>query len=252
MFRSFIYLDEEKLYTYKRQNDGHNSPQPKAISKRNTAGFTACIKGIGVNGATETNIDGEFEKDISFDYDRFELDLAALEGEDYFDFVLNGDYDITTIPAMKLMRICSSFEIPEAFDAVNLIDQFKPMLIGQIETKTAGEQVAVEGVLGKASADIPFVIECDEVAISGKLNSKYLLEEYANLEEYSDQDVYMLCKVVGMIRKGIVEIFDPLKDFIRLPRTMRRQMASNGSSVGIETISVEGPVLKVEVIAIYK
>ena len=205
-----------------------------------------------MNGATETNIDGEFEKDISFDYDRFELDLAALEGEDYFDFVLNGDYDITTIPAMKLMRICSCFEIPEAFDAVNLIDQFKPMLIGQIETKTAGEQVAVEGVLGKASADIPFVIECDEVTISGKLNSKYLLEEYANLEEYSDQGVYMLCKVVGMIRKDIVEIFDPLKDFIRLPRTMRRQMASNGSSVGIETISVEGPVLKVEVIAIYK
>ena len=52
--------------------------------------------------------------------------------------------------------------------------------------------------------------------------------------------------------KDMVEIFDPLKDFIRLPRAMRRQMNTDGNSVGLETISVEGPVLKVEVIAIYK
>ena len=62
----------------------------------------------------------------------------------------------------------------------------------------------------------------------------------------------MLCKVIGMVRKDEVEIFDPLKDFIRLPRTARRQMTSNGKSVGIEKISVESPVLRVEVTAIYK
>ena len=120
MFRSFIYLDEDKLYTYKRQIDGHNKPQPKAISKKKTTGFTAGLNGFGLNGATETSIDGEFEKDVSFDYDHFELDISRLDGEDYFDSVLN-DYDLTTIPAMKLLRICSSFERPEAFDAVNLI-----------------------------------------------------------------------------------------------------------------------------------
>ena len=251
MFRSFIYLDEDKLYTYKRQIDGHNKPQPKAISKKKTAGFTAGLNGFGLNGATETSIDGEFEKDVSFDYDHFELDISRLDGEDYFDSVLN-DYDLTTIPAMKLLRICSSFEIPEAFDAVNLIEQFRPMLMGQIETKSSGEQEALQGILGKASADIPFVIELDEITISGKLNAKHLCEDYSNLEEYADQEVYMLCKVVGMVRKDMVEIFDPLKDFIRLPRAMRRQMNTDGNSVGLETISVEGPVLKVEVIAIYK
>ena len=232
MFRSFIYLDEDKLYTYKRQIDGKNDVQPKAVSQKKTAGFSAAVSGFGLNGATETSIDGEFEKDVSFDYDRFELDLSRLEGEDYFDCVLNAEYDLT--------------------DAVNLIDQFMPMLMGQIETKSAGEQEALEGILGKASADIPFIIECDDVTISGKLNAKYLREEYASLEDYADQDVYMLCKVVGMVRKDMVEIFDPLKDFIRLPRTMRRQMTANGKSVGLDKISIEGPVLKVEVIAIYK
>lgn len=50
------------------------------------------MSGFGLNGATETSIDGEFEKDVSFDYDRFELDLSRLEGEDYFDCVLNGEF----------------------------------------------------------------------------------------------------------------------------------------------------------------
>lgn len=252
MFRSFIYLDEDKLYTYKRQIDGRNTAQPKCVSQKKTAGISAALSGFGINGAMETSIDGEFERDVSFDYDHFELDLSKLDGEDYFDCVLNDEYDLTTIPAMKLLRICCGFEIPEAFDAVNLIDQFKPMLMGQIETKSAGEQEALDSILGKASADIPLIIECDDVTISGKLNANYLREEYASLEDYADQDVYMLCKVVGMVRKDTVEIFDPLKDFIRLPRAMRRQMTTSGNSVGLDKISVEGPVLKVEVIAIYK
>lgn len=252
MFRSFIYLDEEKLYTYKRQISGQNAPNPKAISKKKTAGFAATLNGFGVNGTTETNVDGEFEKDISFDYDRFELDISNLDGEDYFDFVLHSEYDFTSIPAMKLLRICSSFEIPEAFDAVNLVERFRPLLMGQIETQSTGEQEALQGILGNASADIPFIVELDEVTISGKLNAKYLCEDYSSLEDYADQDVYMLCKVVGMVRKECVEIFDPLKDFIRLPRAMRRQMTSDSNSIGLDKISVEGPVLKVEVIAIYK
>lgn len=60
----------------------------------------------------------------------------------------------------------------------------------------------------------------------------------------------MLCKVVGIMKKDKVEIFNPLKDFIKLPRAVRREMDSN--SQGMEPILVDGPVLKVEVIAMYK
>lgn len=252
MFRSFIYLDEDKLYTYKRQIDGKNLPQPKSISKKKTAGFSAGANVFGLNGAMETSVDGEYQRDVSFDYDCFEHELSKLDGDDYFDCVLNGEYDLRTVPAMSLVRICSGFEIPESFDAINLMNSFLPMLMGQIETKTAGEQEALEAFLGNASADIPFVIELDDVTVSGKLNAKCLCEEYANLEDYAEQDVYLLCKVVGMVRKDMVEIFDPMKDFIRLPRATRRQMESNGSDTGLQKIQVEGPVLKVEVVAIYK
>lgn len=252
MFRSFVYLDTDKFYTYKRQIDGGKLEQPKSITQKHTAGIATTIKAVAVNAATEMSVNREFINDVSIDYDHFEIDLGRLEGDDYFDCVLNDDYDLATIPAMKLIRLCSSFEIPETFDAVNLIDRFMPMLMGQVTTKSNAEQEALENILGSASADIPFVVEFDDITVAGKLNAKYLYEEYANLEDYADQDVYMLCKVVGVIRKDEVEIFDPLKDFIRLPRTMRRQMTADGKSVGLDKISVEGPVLKVEVIAIYK
>ena len=175
-----------------------------------------------------------------------------MDGDDYFDCVLNSDYDPQTVPPMKIFRISTEFSVPEEFDAVNLIDQFMPMLMGQIETKSDSEQEALETFLGKASADIPIVVDYDDITISGKLNAKYLLEEYSALEDYAEQDVFMLCKVVGIVRKDCVEIFDPLKDFIRLPRVMRRQMEKNEKSSGLEKIKIQGPVLKVEVIAIYK
>lgn len=252
MFRSFVYLDEDKLYTYHRQIDGKNHAQPKAITQRKAMGVNASLSGFGVNRTVETDISSNFEKDIRFDYDRFELDLNKLDGEDYFDCVLNADYDPTTVPAMKLIRLCTRFEIPEQFDVVNLIEQFKPMLIGKIETKSSGEQEALQNILGNASADIPLIAEYDDFILAGKLNTKYLHEDYSNLEDYADQEVYILCKVVGMVRKEKVVIFDPLKDFIRLPRTARRHMISSEKPVGIDKIEVEGPVLKVEVIAIYK
>ena len=253
MFRSFIYLDEDKLYTYKRQIDGKNTAQPKAVSQKKRAGFSAAMSGFGVNGAMETRIDGEFERDVSFDYDHFELDLANLEGEDYFDCVLNDDYDPTTIPGMKLMRICSRFEVPEDFDLINLADKFMPLLMGQVVTKAKSEQEILTAVLGRASADIPIVIDCDNFKIAAKLNAKFLLEEYSTLEEYEEQDVYLLCKVVGMMHKNQVEIFNPTKDFIHLPRQARRNVdTAKEANTGIQKIVIDGPVLKVEVIAIYK
>lgn len=250
MFRSFIYLDTDKMYTYKRQIDG-SCKQSTAMTQKHSAGLAATIKNISLNAATETNITHEFINDISIDYDHFEIDLTAMDGSDYFDCAVS-DYDMLTIPAMKIIRLCNGFTIPEAFDVVNLIDIFKPMLMGGIETSSSGERAALESILGKASADIPILIECDDITVSGKLNAKYLLEEYASLEEYADQDVYLLCKVVGVARKDNVVFFDPLKDFIRLPRMARRQMEQDGESMGMEKISVPGPILKVEIIAIYK
>lgn len=253
MFRSFIYLDEDKLYTYKRLIEGRNPAQPKSMTHKKAAGLSATTNGFGMNASTEVSVSGEFEKDSEFDYDQFELNLARLEGEDYFDCVLNDDYDPTTIPAMKAMRICSGFEVPEGFDLINIANKFMPLLMEQVATKKENEQEILTAVLNKASADIPIVIDLGDYRLAAKLNAKYLREDYSALEEYEEQEVYLLCKVVGMIRKNQVEIFDPMKDFIHLPRQARRNIdTTQSASTGIQKIIIEGPVLKVEIIAIYK
>ena len=249
MFRSFIYLDTDKLNTYKRQIEG-STLNLKSATMKKSKNASAEFKGLGGKVGNETQVEGEYASDPSYEYDRFEALLNDMSGDNYFDFVLN-DFDPATLPSMSIMRINSSFTVPESFDMVNVIEKFKPMLMGQIDTNSTGEQEALESILGKASADVPIISEFDDVAISGKLNAKYLMEDYAQLEEYSEQDVFILCKVVGLMQKENVEIFDPLKDFIRLSRAVRRQ-TNFGDTTGLEKIYVEGPVLKVEIIAIYK
>lgn len=249
MFRSFIYLDTDKLNTYKRQIEG-STLNLKSATMRKSKNAAMELKGIGGKIGNETQVEGEYASDPSYEYDKFESLLNDIADDYYFDFVLN-DFDPTTLPSMSIMRINSFFTIPESFDMVNVIEKFKPMIMGQIDTNSTGEQEALESILGKASADVPIISEFDEIAISGKLNAKYLMEDYDQLEEYSEQDVFILCKVVGLMRKDRVEIFDPLKDFIRLPRAIRRQ-ADFGDTAGLEKIYVNGPVLKVEIIAIYK
>lgn len=249
MFRSFIYLDEEKMYSYLRQIDKEFANQPTEVSKRKTREGTIGNGLLGVNAGTETEEKRELVKDITKDYDRFEKKLNELDGTEYFDLVLK-DYDLNTVPNMSIIRVNGSFEIPEQFDMFNLAQNFMPLLKSQIQTSSQDEKELMETFLGNASADIPIVMESEDLIVSSKLSTSFLEEEYAQLEEYSEQEVYMLCKVVGKMQKNQVEIFNPLKDFIKLPRAVRRSMDSNSRE--LEPIIIAGPVLKVEVIAIYK
>ena len=249
MFRSFIYLNEEKMYSYLRQIDKEFANQQIEVSKRKTREGTIGNGLLGVTAGTETEEKRELVKDITKDYDRFEKKLDELDGTEYFDLVLK-DYDINTVPNMSIIRVNGSFEIPEQFDMFNLAQNFMPLLKSQIQTSSQDEKELMETFLGNASADIPIVMESEDLIVSSKLSTSFLEEEYAQLEEYSEQEVYMLCKVVGKMQKSQVEIFNPLKDFIKLPRAVRRSMDSNGREV--EPIIIDGPVLKVEVIAIYK
>ena len=108
---------------------------------------SAELKGLGGKIGNETQIEGEYTSDPSYEYDKFEALLNDMLGDNYFDLVLN-DFDLTTLPAMSIMRINSSFTVPESFDMVNVIEKFKPMLMGQIDANSTGEQEALERILG--------------------------------------------------------------------------------------------------------
>lgn len=252
MFRSFIYLDENKLYNYKRLIEG-NCTQAKTVNQKKTKSASAGISKASFSYSNEENRVTEIEKDPFWDYDRFELALNDLSEQDFFDFVMNEDsYDILSVPAMKILKLASTIEIPEEFDVLQLLDSFKPYLIDSvIETKSSNDQQILNSVFGNAKADIPIILDCDGLSVVGRLNTEHLLEDYTMLEDYTEQDVTALCKVVGVSKQERVPIFNPLKDFIKLNRAMRR--SGNFDSVeGLDPIVIDGPVVKVEIIALYK
>lgn len=251
MFRSFIYLDEKKVNSYKSilENKEHSSTKSVNKTKKTGVGFSA--KGaLNAEITNERSYIEEIESDPTFTYNEFEALLQNNEGDDYFDCVLNyDDYDIKTIPPMSIFKIKGYLEIPEAFDTLNIIEQFKPLLFEDLD----GDENAdiIKDVFSNTSADIPVIIDNCEILISGKLHSTHLVEEYASLEDYEDQEVVFLCKVEGLIEKENVTIFNPAKDFIKLNRSMRR-IVKLDEDESFAPIQVEGPVLKVEIIAIYK
>lgn len=250
MFRSFIYLDEEKMYSYLRQIDSSFKSRSTSINRRKTVGGNIGTGVFGLNAGTETEECREVDKDIANDYDLFEKKLAKLDIDDYFDCVLNDGVDLATIPQMSILRINAGFDIPEEFDIFSVAQKCMPFITSQIDTENDDEKELMETFLNGASADIPIIID-DDIVISSRLRTDYLKETYAELEEYSDQPVFILCKVIGIVNKEKVEIFNPLKDFIKLPRSIRRS-GDLSKNEGLESIKIDGPVLKVEVIGIYK
>lgn len=254
MFRSFIYLNKEKIYTYKSILDKEVTSKVKSISKtkRKTAEFSNMGLGFGISDENTTV--SELSRNIEYDYNIFEKMLVQTEGEDFFNFILNSDeYDLSSLPPMSLIQLRGYMEVPEKFDIFNVIERFKPMLFNSISTDNLETDEAIKNLLSDTKADIPIIIDTGDtnISISGKLNTDFLYEDYGALEEYSEQEVIFLCRVEGFSNKKTVTIFNPARDFIKLNRTMRRA-ANFEDNEELKPIIIEGPVLKVEVIAIYK
>lgn len=169
MFRSFIYLDQEKMYSYLRQIDADYANQPVELSRKKTRGGSFGTDFLGVNAGIEIEEKREVTKDVIKDYDRFEKKLEELSGSEYFDLALD-DYDLNTVPRMSIIRVNGSFEIPEKFDMFSVAQKFMPLITSQIETSSDNERELMEAFLGKASADIPIVMEDEEVTIASKLS----------------------------------------------------------------------------------
>ncbi|MBO4701108.1 MAG: hypothetical protein J5625_00460 [Lachnospiraceae bacterium] len=251
MFRSFIYLDEDKFYSYLRQIDKRFADRPSEINKKKSIGANIGVKSVGANAGAEIEEKRELNNDLENDYDVFEKALDSRKNDDYFDFVDNDNNDLNTVPKRSIIRVEGKIEIPEQFDTISVAQNFMPYISSQIQTSGDDEREIMAAYLDKASADIPIIVEKEDIKIVGNLCSVFLRESYPQLQEYSEQEVILLCKVICLTNKPQVEIFDPLRDFIKLPRSLRR---SNGTSENsdFESIYIEGPVLKVEIIGIYK
>lgn len=156
------------------------------------------------------------------------------------------------MPRASIGKMQTKFYIPEEFDYIELINIFKPIIMSSLDVKES-EQDLYDAFLGNTKADIPIIMEYDNKSIFGKLDMRFLNEDYNQLEEYESEEVTVLFKLNSHDTGNKVTLFDPLKDFIKLNRTMRRSPDLKSSyTKEFSPIIINGPVIKVEVLAIYK
>jgi len=252
MFRSFVYVNTEKVYEYYSLLDESIKEKitAKEKSTSNKAGIT--LNPIGFERSKTETLKSEISHYFLSDYNKFERELYKLDGEYYFGFDESDKYDISTMPRSTLGKLQANFYIPEGFDFVDLFEAYKPMIKSSIDIKES-EQVMYDTFLGNTKADIPIIIDLEELKIYGKLDTRFLNEAYNQLEEYEMDEVAVLFKLISHDTSSKVTIFDPLKDFIKLNRAMRRSADIKSSYTNeFSPIIVDGPVIKAEILAIYK
>lgn len=102
------------------------------------------------------------------------------------------------------------------------------------------------------SPKIPILMELDDNLLFSKIDIDKLKIEYVELEDYGNIEITILARVISnnKISKN-KSIYDPLKDYITLNRTLRRQFA-NDRPEELSEIYADEDYYAIEVIAMYQ
>lgn len=256
MFKNLIYFDSNKIAEYTALLEGEKNIAVKNIKVRSgkSVGVKIMPLSAGADGSSE--LEGEVVENLLLDCNEFEKLLNDKSEENYFDF-FEDDYDLETVPKTSIIRFEGRFNIPEEFDMMDLINQCKPMLISSMNLQDAQEEELFSKIFAKESTKIPSFIDSenfdDRIGFS-KLNSNNLCYAFEHLEDYEDEEVTIIAKVIS--RKDIqnskpIILFDIMKDLFSLSRGIRRQMGDEEIE-GIKNIESKENIINLEILAMYQ
>ena len=256
MFKNLIYFDNIKIAEYGALLEGkkHVAIRNVKVSSNKSASAKIPLVSAAINGNNE--MEGVIVENLLLDCNEFEELLADKGTDNYFNF-LEDDYDSETIPRTSIVRFEGGFKIPEEFDMMDLINQFKPMLSSSMDIKDDKEEELFNKIFAKESTKIPAFLDSDSFNNRigfAKLNSQNLLYELEHLEDFEDEDVTIIAKVLS--RKDVkqnkpIVLFDIMKDLLSLSRGIRRQVGQEQMS-GLNSIESNEDVIIFEVLAIYQ
>lgn len=249
MFRSLRYCNSKAVKEYHAIISGQRPLRIDKVNVSNEKGASLNLSVAGAKFSGKTTLDASVEESLLYDYETFEN--ALLNRDDFFDACMD-DVDFSTLPQGAIIKFQSNISIPQEFDIIQLFEQFKPMLLGQANTSMDADAYAfLEASMQKDDIKIPVFFELDDLIGYSKLDSKYLLIDYTELEEYENEDIIVLAKVFSR-KSGNSIVYDPLKDFIKINRAMRRMGNINTLPKELDKIQISGDALSLEVIALYQ
>lgn len=256
MFKNIIYFDSQKVAGYSALLKGERQVDIRKFRKNISKSVRGSLPIASGNYDNVDEIEGEIVDNPIFDCNEFEKLLETKSEDNYFDMIENEEFDIETVPKTAIIRFEGVFNIPEQFDMMDLINDFKPMLTTQMDLENEGEEEIFNKIFGNDSTKIPMFFDCDSfdnrVGFS-KLNSNNLKYQLAELEDFEDEEVTIIAKVLTRkeVKNTPIIVFDVMKDLFSLNRAMRRQVEDQEIE-GIENIKSAEDVVTLEVLAIYQ
>ena len=183
-------------------------------------------------------------------------DLLA-DREDYYDYTGEvSEIALKDIRLASIIKVAGEIYVPEQFDMIKLIDEFKPVIMKNINYKDQDEKAMMEIMFKNTKMKIPIYCEldgsCDYWLGIGKVAPDNLLVDYNELEDYEAQTVNIIARLESRkyYKDVALPVFDIYKDFLSLNRALRKQIQS-GNKEEFEKISVEEDYLGLEFLAIY-
>ncbi len=177
--------------------------------------------------------------------------------DDYFDFA--GDSQSISIKDVRIssiIRVTGEIYVPEQFDMIHLIAEYKPYILNEIECNGSAERELLNAVFSNSKLRIPIFCElsseCDYWLGIGKVSPDNLLIDYNDLEEYEGKEFTILAKLESRkyYKDTPLPVFDIYKDFLGLNRALRKQIALTEKGE-FESIDIKEDYLGLELLAIY-
>lgn len=157
--------------------------------------YSALISGesIGVNDS-EKIINN---KKVNYLLECSEFEKLLQQRDDYFDYVdTDQDVLIKDVRISSIIRVTGEIYVPEQFDIIQLIDEYKPQLLSELDYKDKEEQELWNSILKNTKMRIPIYCElgesCDYWLGIGKAIPDNLLIEYNELEDYEGKEVTII------------------------------------------------------------
>ncbi|HCD58759.1 MULTISPECIES: hypothetical protein [Exiguobacterium] len=254
MFKNMIYFDSKKVAEYKALLIGEKSLNVKNMKITSTKSVNGKIP-IVSGGMTGTNeMEGEPINSLVLDCNEFEELLQEKDGEYFFDLV-EKDYDIETITKSSIISFGGSLSIPNEFDMMELITQFKPIIMNSLNLESTQEEEVIKKIFEKENTKIPIFITDstlnDWIGFT-KLTSTDLIIGMDGLEDYEEEEVTFIAKIISKkyYKDEPIVVFDIMKDLLSISRGLRRQLGKDEIE-GVENIKSANNTLILEILAIY-
>lgn len=260
MFKHLIYFDNEKVRDYLALLNGEKHLEIQQVkltqdSNRDTHS-TFQTQYLGKN-----EIVGEFINNPLLDCNEFENALEKKGANSYFNYV-EKDYDnFSEIPKASIVKFEGSTIVPEEFDMMDLINQFKPLLMKSMVLQNQAEEELFQSLFQKNSTKMPLFIESDvlgNLKCFSKINSNNLVNGFEGLEDVEMDSVTILAKIISHKKaneKNPLAVFDIFKDLFSLNRSMSRALKKeNGTTEieGVPNIVLTENFVQLEILAIYQ